>query len=59
MSNTHQQNNTLVFKKGTCACESVSRTVTGSTINTHKVQRHGKFGGLSNKGQSIKSRFLK
>lgn len=55
------KNKVPVFKKGTCACESIGRSVNGSIISTRKFKSQnvkGK-GNLYHKRESIKERFLK
>lgn len=55
------KNKVPVFKKGTCACESIGTSVNGSIISTRKFKSQnvkGK-GNLYHKRESIKERFLK
>lgn len=48
-----------VFKKGTCACESVGRIISGANYSRRKINSTSQRSNLYKKRESIKSRFLR
>lgn len=48
-----------VFKKGTCACESIGKIIQPVHLNKRQIRSLALSGNFSKKQESIKTRFLR